>query len=173
MRLKTKMGLTGFAATALMAAGSASAFTVIGVNTWDGAAYTISYEAPVSGSTYKFRYVADFTGYSGNWGGGTDYAMAFSIASQPGNVDWAAGAITAAPGTIGLWSIQEGVVTNSNGCPIGTGDSKDWCIGLNSSNLGTNPLLVAGSSVLTWDFTMTLTGGTPILPITQRGRISS
>ncbi|MCJ7591368.1 MAG: PEP-CTERM sorting domain-containing protein [Woeseiaceae bacterium] len=122
----------------------------------DGAKYTVSWTNV--GSLYTFTYTADFTGAAGSAALG-DYAMAISLASQPGSVNWSAGTISAAPGTEANWGIYQGVVTNSNGCPTGGAADKDWCIGLSgSSNDGPQ---ITTSSVLTWMFTMNLVSGTP------------
>lgn len=143
-------------AAALTGLGSAAQASFI--DTIDGAKYSLDWTH--TGALYEFTYVADFTGYTGSTAINNDYAMAISIATTPGNVDWTAGSISEAPGTEGLWSVSQGVVADSKGCPdAGSAAGKDWCIGLNSSTLTGN--LISTSSVLTWVFTMTLTAGSP------------
>jgi len=127
------------------------------IDTIDGAVYTLDWS--ITGSDYKFTFEADFTGYTGTVATDNDYAMAISLASVPGSVEWTIKSLDAAPGDDTKWSIYQGVVANSNGCPLGGSASKDWCIGLNSSDL-TGPMIDT-STVLTWVFTMTLSSGTP------------
>jgi len=152
------MKFAALAATAYLGSIGAAQASFVDT-TADGASYTLSWSN--SGSQYTFTYEANFTNYTGSFGGsGPDYALAFSIASVPGNLDWSAGTMLAAPGTDTSWGIYSGVVTNSNGCPTAGSASKDWCIGLSTSS-GVQGGALSTASILTWEFTMTLLSGTP------------
>lgn len=123
----------------------------------DGAEYSLIYSN--AGSLYTFTFTADFTNVTTSDALG-DYALAMSIATVPGNLDWTADAVSTAPGSLTNWQIHQGVVGNSNGCPIGGSASKDWCIGLINDGTQDGPVISSGS-VLTWKFTMNLVSGTP------------
>lgn len=125
--------------------------------TADGAKYSLSWTNV--GNLYTFTFTADFTSVVSAPPVGT-YALVHSIASIPGSVDWTAGAISVAPGTESNWAVNQGVVTNSNGCPAAGGAGKDWCVGLVNDGTQDGPLIATGS-ILTWVYTMNLVSGTP------------
>jgi len=150
-----KLGLAAMA-TMVIGAGTAQA-GIISDTSPDGAKYQLDYSN--SADKYTFTFTADFTGVTSSPPLNT-YALAYSIATVPGNVDWTAGAITEGPGPDSNWSINQDVVTNSNGCPGGGAPSKDWCVGLKKD--GTlEPTPITNTSVLKWVSTMTLSSGVP------------
>jgi hypothetical protein len=142
----------------LAAAGTAQAVVIGNDTSPDGAYYLLS--ETHFGNVYTFTFTADFSGAAGSDAIG-DYVSAISIASTPGNVNWTAGSVSAAPYGAANWSIAEGVVTSSNGCPPDGSASKDFCLGLDVDTDLSGESTISTSTTLTWSWTMTLTAGTP------------